>query len=239
VRILVVAGRRRLGALLAATLIILAWVGLCFTAAPGRGPRGGSPLAGHLIALDAGHGGIDGGASYGPWLEKDLALDLVLRLRPLLHEGGARVFLTRERDHDLSSLGEGSFRQRRDLAGRVMLVRRSGAEILLSVHLNSALTPQLSGPITFHQEGREESRRLAGLVQEELRALYPGCAERAWPHTFYLLRNSPVPTALAEVGFLSHLADRLRLLDPDFRRRLAASFTTALRRYFAGEPYQR
>lgn len=232
-RILLVLGRRgrRLG-FSAAGLVLAAWLGLSLLTA-GQGGGAGGSLAGHLIALDPGHGGIDGGCSYGPWLEKDLALDIVRHLRPLLHQGGARVFLTRERDHDLSRLGEGSFRQRRDLSGRVALVRRSGAEMFLSVHVNSATNPRLSGPITFYQLRGEESRRLADLAQEELLALYPGCTERAWPNSFYLLRHSPVPTALTEVGYLSHPADRLRLLDPLFRRRLAAALASALRRYFA------
>lgn len=207
------------------------------------------PLAGHLVALDAGHGGIDGGCSAGPVLEKDLALDIVLHLRTLLLNQGARVFLTREGDHDLSWQGEGSFRQRRDLSGRVALVRRAGAEVLVSVHLNSARNTRLWGPITFYQgqevhspgpaPGREsqsqESRRLGELAQEELRRLYPGCVELAWPQTFYLLRNAPCPTVLVEVGYLSHPSDRLRLIDPQFRRRVAAALATALQRYFSGE----
>lgn len=195
-------------------------------------------LAGRLIALDAGHGGIDGGCSVGPVLEKDLTLDIVLHLRTLLQSQGARVFLTREGDHDLSRQGEGSFRQRRDLSGRVSLVSRAGAEVLVSVHVNSARNSRLSGPITFHQgqesQGRE-SRRLGGLVQEELCRLYPGCVERTWPQTFYLLRNAPCPTTLVEVGYLSHPADRLRLIDPLFRRHIAAAIAAALRRYFAGD----
>ncbi|HHW13762.1 MAG TPA: N-acetylmuramoyl-L-alanine amidase CwlD [Firmicutes bacterium] len=254
-RLLVVIGHRgrRLGW---TTLIVIltaltgwwAWINGAWTGARGYDRR--FPLAGRLIALDPGHGGIDGGCSFGPWREKDLALDIVRRLRPLLHAAGARVFLTRERDHDLSFQGEGSFRQRRDLSGRVALVRRSGAEVLVSVHLNAALNPRLSGPITFYQSPKDrgpgrrdadwaeqagESRRLAGLLQEELRALYPGCDEWFWPHTFYLLRHAPCPTALVEVGYLSHPGDRQRLLAPRFRQRIAAALAAGLRRYFAGE----
>ncbi|MGE5554625.1 MAG: N-acetylmuramoyl-L-alanine amidase family protein [Betaproteobacteria bacterium] len=253
--LLVVIGRRvRALGVIAAAVVLLAAVALpqWTVRGPAEGGRAepSSPLAGRLIALDPGHGGIDGGCSFGPWLEKDLALDIVLRLQRQLHEAGARVFLTRQGDHDLSFQGEGAFRQRRDLSGRVALVRRSGAEILLSIHLNSARTPSLSGPITFYQavEGRPRglpdrawsaqtaaSRRLAGLVQEELRRLYPGCLEWFWPNTFYLLRHSPCPTALVEVGYLSHPSDRQKLLDPAFRQRIASAMAAALRRYFAGE----
>ncbi|MDI6870682.1 MAG: N-acetylmuramoyl-L-alanine amidase [Bacillota bacterium] len=253
-RFLVVLSRRGRLALLACAVVLAGAVSLRWWPEESRRePRQAGerfPLAGRLIALDPGHGGIDGGCSFGPWLEKDLALDIVLRLRPLLHDAGARVFLTRQSDHDLSFQGQGSFRQRRDLSGRVALVRRSGAEVLLSVHLNAAHSPRLSGPITFYQsidaraDGRNDvgwsaqvaaSRRLASLVQEELRALYPGCTEWFWPNRFYLLRHSPCPTALVEVGYLSHPKDRLHLLDPAFRQRIAAALATALRRYFAGE----
>lgn len=243
--ILVLVGRRVRLALAIAALSFLA--GLLayadvFGSPPGPGrqpapvppPDPRYPLAGRLVALDAGHGGIDGGCSAGPWLEKDLALDVVLEVRRLLHAEEARVFLTRERDHDLSKLGRGEFRHRRDLHARVNLVRRSGAELLLSVHLNAAHSLGLRGPITFFQGASRESERLGRLVQEELLRLYPGCSERAWPNTFYLLRHSPCPTVLVEIGFLSHPEDRVRLTDPSFRRRVAAALVAALRRYAAG-----
>lgn len=243
--ILVLVGRR-LRAFLAG-LAILFLLGLLVVAGVVDLPTGGRrrpapappsdpryPLAGRLIALDAGHGGIDGGCNVGPWKEKDLALDVVRELRQLLHAEGARVFLTRQRDHDLSWLGIGEFRQRRDLHARVALVKRSGAELLLSVHVNAAYSPRMWGPITFFQGTSPESERLARLVQAEMLRLYPGSTEQAWPNTFYLLRHSPCPTALVEIGYLSHPDDRARLTDPAFRRKVAAALVAALRRYAAG-----
>lgn len=242
--------RRRRQAVLLGLLLAVTVAALLFRVTGGRVADGRFTLAGHLIALDPGHGGIDGGCAQGKVLEKDLALDLVFRLRRLLHAAGARVYLTRQQDHDLSFQGEGSFRQRRDLSGRVALVRRSGAEVLVSIHLNAAASPARSGPIVFfqaasgwptgHADARwavqvKESERLADLVQEELLKLYPESRERAWPNTFYLLRHSPVPTVLVEVGYLTNPGDRRGLLDPAFREQLARAMAKALDRYFAGE----
>src|SRR4051812_23726097 len=62
------------------------------------------PLSGKVIVLDPGHGGMDGGAvgSDGV-LEKDISLDISLKLRDYLQEAGALVIMTRERDKDLGN----------------------------------------------------------------------------------------------------------------------------------------
>ncbi len=68
------------------------------------------PLSGKIIVLDPGHGGPDGGAVGGDVLEKEVALDVALKLRDYLQQQGALVQMTREGDHDLAS------EQTRDIA---------------------------------------------------------------------------------------------------------------------------
>ena len=62
------------------------------------------PLSGKTIAIDAGHGGVDGGAvSKQGVIEKDLNLAIALYLRDYLQQAGAIVVMTREGDYDLAT----------------------------------------------------------------------------------------------------------------------------------------
>jgi N-acetylmuramoyl-L-alanine amidase len=60
------------------------------------------PLSGKVILIDPGHGGPDGGAGDTEALEKDIALNISLKLREYLQEQGALVIMTREEDKDLA-----------------------------------------------------------------------------------------------------------------------------------------
>lgn len=79
------------------------------------------------------------------------------------------------------------------------------------------------------------AKRLALLIQRELVALQPENYREAIPADLYLLRESPVPAALVEVGFLSNPGDWARLADPSYRQHLAAAIARGLERYVAGE----
>jgi N-acetylmuramoyl-L-alanine amidase len=187
--------------------------------------------------LDPGHGGIDGGCNLNGLLEKDIVLEIALNLRRRLVAQGARVALTRESDIELSPEGdEGSFRHRRDLSGRVRLAREAKAEVMLSIHVNSAPGGRQSGPITFFQSERHESIRLANCIQAELLKLYPGCQERCYPADYYILRRGTCVTVLAETGYISHPEDRAKLTTPAFRQEIAAALERGLIAYYTALP---
>src|SRR5690554_5757099 len=98
------------------------------------------PLSGHVIVLDPGHGGIDGGASSESGaLEKDITLKISFKLRDYLQQAGALVLMTREGDHDLASESTERVRSRKveDLRKRVSLINDSNADAFVSIHLNS------------------------------------------------------------------------------------------------------
>jgi N-acetylmuramoyl-L-alanine amidase len=80
------------------------------------------PLSGKTIYIDAGHGGVDGGAmSKQGIVEKDLNLAIALHLRDYLQQAGAVVRMTREDDRDLANEGTSGFSRRKteDLLRRV------------------------------------------------------------------------------------------------------------------------
>lgn len=93
-----------------------------------------------IVLLDAGHGGIDPGATSisGEISEKQLTLQLARELREKLAANGrVRVALTREDDSHLT------------LAQRAMLARRLGASLYVSLHMDSAPNPLARGASVY------------------------------------------------------------------------------------------
>ena len=195
------------------------------TAAPG-------PLAGLTVCLDPGHGGYDGGA-YGRRSgtpEKELNLDVALRLGELLTRQGAAVVLTRTEDTALAEPGEN--RKRRDLQFRVDCA--AGADAFLSIHMNEYRTAAESGPQVFYRKGQADSRLLAGVLQQRMNAdLSPARPRSANTGEYYLLEHLDIPAVLVECGFLSSPEEEQRLLTADYRQQVAESLCTGLADWLA------
>nr|WP_130616718.1 N-acetylmuramoyl-L-alanine amidase CwlD [Cohnella abietis] len=198
------------------------------------------PLTGKVIALDAGHGGADGGAaSKDGTIEKDLNLAIVLYLRDYLQQAGAVVLLTREGDYDLAAPETKSYskRKREDLLQRAELVSKEKASLAISVHMNSIPSPKWSGAQTFYTTKNEDSKRLATVVQSELRDVL-GNTQRIAKQAdkvIYLLKTLEMPAALVEVGFLSHPEEASLLADEGYQRKVAAAIYRGILRYTSGE----
>ena len=197
---------------------------------PSPAPAEGA-LAGAVICLDPGHGGYDGG-TYGrdsgvP--EKELNLDVTLRLRDLLAAQGARVILTRETDTALAEPGDQ--RKRRDLQARVDAARE--ADLFLSIHMNEYRTRAESGPQAFYCKGQADSRLLAGVLQDALNAaLAPARPRSAHTGEYYLLEHLSIPAVLVECGFLSNAAEEALLRTPEYRGQVAQALCDGIAEYW-------
>ncbi len=201
------------------------------------------PLSGKIIALDAGHGGVDGGATgRNGMIEKDINLAIALYLRDYLQQAGALVIMTREGDYDLASSGTRGTGRRKteDLHARVERIRRAGAELTVSIHLNSVPSAKWRGAQTFFSDRHPDSQRLAHVIQRELRETL-GNTERVAlkADEVFLLKELDMPSALVEVGFLSNPEEARLLGDPDYQRKVAAAVYRGILRYLAGEDRQR
>ncbi|MBE3599280.1 MAG: N-acetylmuramoyl-L-alanine amidase [Limnochordaceae bacterium] len=182
-----------------------------------------------MIAVDPGHGGDDGGVTHGGVLEKDVNLQVSLHLAASLERLGARVVMTRTGD-------DAPFTDpRTSLNLRLYRARQGEAQIFVSVHANSYPDSSQFGAQTFYHPSSVEGRRLALLVQEELVRLQPENYREALAADYYVLRNSQVPAALVEVGFLSNPDDRRKLVDPAYQARLGEAVARAIVRYFQGD----
>lgn len=199
-----------------------------------------TPLAGKVIALDAGHGGIDGGAvSKGGEVEKDLNLAIVLYLRDYLQQAGALALLTREGDYDLAHPEtKGTARRKtQDLIQRArQLSGDKEIDLTISIHMNAMPSPQWSGAQTFFYPSNPENQRLAAVIQTELRDSLGNTNRIAkQADTVYLLKQLTMPTALVEVGFLSNPEEANLLADQQYQRKVATAIYRGILRYASGE----
>ena len=201
--------------------------------------------------LDAGHGGIDPGTrNLALHLEeKNVTLDVVLRLRKLLERRGYRVILTRSDDTKLAVA------QRTDLELRAEVASRAKADLFLSVHFNSAaptvtgtetyvMTPQFQASSGGGKDdvvdkafpGNRQDFANAVLGYQLHRSLLAGLktADRGYKRGRLLVLNfSECPAALVEPAYLSSPSEGSRLATPEFRQQIAGAIADGIDRYSA------
>jgi N-acetylmuramoyl-L-alanine amidase len=224
------------------------------------------PAGAKTIVLDPGHGGFESGAARaaGPrLLEKDVVLDVGLRLAQRLRAIGHDVRLTREADQQVNRdgrdwNGDGKVDTDDDLQARVLVANAAGADVFVSLHANGG-TPSMRGLSTFYCPSctnAEPSRRLATqLHRSVLAALRPyGAGEfgaglydeaglgKPYGHLFVIGPKTPrvaqvnrAPAqALIEMLFISNAADAALLARDDVRDALAAGLEAGMTAYLAG-----
>lgn len=196
------------------------------------------PLAGKIIVIDPGHGGPDGGAvSQQGLVEKDITLSISLYLRDYLQEAGALVMMTRETDSDLAHPETKKLARRKteDLMKRIRMTKEKKADALISIHLNSFPSSKWSGAQTFYNPAREENKKLATLIQTELiRNLENTDRLAKQKGDIYILKESPIPTVLVEVGFLSNPQEAALLGNESYQKKVAASIYYGIVSYYSG-----
>ncbi|MEF2097852.1 N-acetylmuramoyl-L-alanine amidase CwlD [Peribacillus sp. NPDC096447] len=195
------------------------------------------PLAGKVIILDAGHGGMDGGANVQEIMEKEIALSVSLKVRDYLQEQGALVIMTREKDEDLAGNTKG-IRQRKqeDLRNRVEMINNSEADLFLSIHLNSFPSASSKGAQTFYTSRFEENEQVAKFIQTEIiRNLENTKRDAKTINHVYLMNYAKKPGALVEIGFLSNTEERERLISDKYQEKVASSIYMGILRYFTEE----
>lgn len=196
------------------------------------------PLSGKIILLDPGHGGPDGGAGTEQALEKDIALDITLRVRDYLQEQGALVIMTRETDKDLADGGTKGYSRRKveDLKKRVSMINNSDNDLFVSIHLNAIPSSRWSGAQTFYAPHYQENAKAAKFIQDQLRVNLGNTTRKAKPiNQVYILKNAKKPGVLVEVGFLSNPGEREQLKTDSYQEKIAASISLGINRYFTKE----
>jgi N-acetylmuramoyl-L-alanine amidase len=200
-----------------------------------------APLAGRVIVIDPGHGGIDGGTFLDDGtLEKDINLQIGLQLKKCLERSGAHVIMTRTKDIALDNQNsESKYRHKRDLIARADIINSSYPDVFLSLHINAEKSSaKTRGPIVFYFRESEQSKLLGEILQQRLEEAYEKSGQfirprKAHPNSsLFLLKNTQVPGVIVELGFMTNPADKSLLLSSDFQEKLCQHITLGLRDYF-------
>ena len=191
------------------------------------------------VVLDAGHGGLDPGAVSSTGVsEGELNLDIAQRVNEILRSRGVSTLLTRDGDYY------------RSIADRAEIATVVGARAFVSVHHNSGVhPPQRLGPGTevYHELADAESRRLAGVLWEDIVAglepfdidwiasKYRGAVARADRDgdDFYgvLRRADAMPAVILESAYLSGEAEAELVTTDEFRAAESAAIAAGIERY--------
>jgi N-acetylmuramoyl-L-alanine amidase len=189
---------------------------------PGSNPR--------LIVLDPGHGGSDTGAMHNGLVEKEITLDIALRLRTLLIARGWIVHLTRDTDRDVYGPNASDVAE---LQARVDVANNAGARMFVSIHANSSTSSVPSGTTSYYY--KPQDRPLAAAIQARLIALLGTKDDGVVRERFYVIHRTTMPAALIETAFVSNAEDAVRLRSPNFRQQIAVGIADGIKDY-AGQP---
>jgi len=230
-------GARRLGAArftrIGGVTTVLGLAALTALGTQGPAPAAapfGSP---YRVVIDPGHGGSDPGAVANGLVEKELNLEVALRLRDLLDLDTADQLGGGEWDVRLTRVADVSV----SLAARVALANSWPADRFVSIHHNAFSSSAANGTETFSFSNGTTSAGLRDRVQEEL-LLGLNLADRgSKTANFYVLRETTMPAALSEGGFLTSPIDAAVLASPAAWQASAEAHLFALQRHFNLAPY--
>lgn len=199
-----------------------------------------SPDALPTIVLDPGHGGADEGTKFFHLAEKDMTLDLALRLEKVLRSFNLPVVLTRRVDRYVP------------LAERVYIANKIDNSVFISLHFNQSSSGAVNGVETyfadeklppsqdwtwvgfFHHadnQGLDNGETLAGFIQASLVSRMDETNRGIKSKALYVVRHTRAPAALVEAGFISNPMENQLLQEQDYRDRLANSIAEGLMNY--------
>lgn len=191
----------------------------------------------NTIVIDAGHGGIDGGTNQGELLEKDVNLDIALKLAAIMKVKGYQVVMTRESDIALDDQNQFSTsRHKRDLSARVNIINSSKALLFISIHVNCNLQkPAADGALVFYNDHVQGSETLASCIQTSLNGILVHDQKRTAHDPqhgdYYILNHSQISGVLVETAFISNNKEKRLLETDEFRQQLAAAIADGTEKY--------
>lgn len=193
----------------------------------------GLPLAGKTFVIDPGHGGYDPGVIRNNVEEKIVALSISLFLRDYLQSAGARVVMTRETDRDLLVIPTAGPKKKQDMKNRLKIIREANPHMLISVHANSISSQRWQGAQVFFKPDCENSKLLAGVIQQELIRFLANTDRVIKPGNYLVLIDVDMPAVLVETGFISNPVEARQLVDPEYQSKVAWAVYLGITRYYS------
>jgi N-acetylmuramoyl-L-alanine amidase len=171
------------------------------------------------IAIDAGHGGSNTGASgiKTGIQEKKYTLLFAKELEKELTDKGATVYMTRNKDTALS------------MPERMEMIKNENPDFLISIHLNSSVKDSVNGVSTYYKH--IGFRPLTQYIQQEMLKLGLSDFGNIGSFNFMLSAPTDYPNCLVEVAFLSNANDEQKILDPTFHKEVAKQITEGIKEW--------
>lgn len=189
-----------------------------------------------VLVIDAGHGGIDGGAlAQDGTKESTLNLAIAQKLSCTAALLGIDSVMTRT--EDIAVTEKESYSERGELQYRAELINSTENAVYVSIHQNCYPTGQPSGPQVFYASD-DASRSFGTIMQNNLISrLDEGNRRVAAPASerLYLCANTSCPGILVECGFMSNMWDVQKLCDEDYQRALAVVLAASFVQFCTGE----
>ncbi|MDD6312324.1 MAG: N-acetylmuramoyl-L-alanine amidase [Firmicutes bacterium] len=187
-----------------------------------------------IVILDAGHGGIDSGASgVAGTREKDLNLSYAFAVADNLRLLGFDVLFTRDGDYMLDTDGSKS-RKLSDVTQRVKFSAEHPDALFVSIHMNTNPVKSCQGTQVYYSVNNTLSKSLALSVQGTVKELIQPDNKReakAAGSNIFILDRIESPAILVECGFISNYQEEILLNDAEYRREMAFAVATAIYKY--------
>lgn len=195
------------------------------------------PVLKQTVIIDAGHGGDDGGAiGIDGTVEKDINLDIALKLEKLLKFYGFDVIMTRTEDIMTCDDGLDSLRKRKvsDIHNRFDVLEKNPDAVFISIHQNKFEDNSQHGTQVFYSGNNDESKLLAESIQNSIVSVLQPDNSRVVKKSgsgIYLLYHAKLPAVLVECGFISNHAEVKKLNDENYRMKIAILIADGLIKY--------
>lgn len=190
------------------------------------------------VIIDAGHGLPDGGAvGVTGIVEQEINLKIAEKVREVLEAKGITVIMTRETQSGLSTDKSRTIREMKieDMKKRMSVMKKSDADLFISIHMNSFKNDSASGLRVFYSQNFEEIKPLAENIQSRMTDVTgaKGGVIKTADKSLFLMKNPPLPSILVECGFLSNPEEEEKLASSEYQSRLAWAIADAIEKYYA------
>jgi len=191
-----------------------------------------------IILIDAGHGGMDGGTSSKTGtIEKNINLNIAIKLKTKLQNAGYQVVMTREEDKGiLSSSGTIREKYKEDLRNRYDLKKSSNCDMFISIHLNYFTQSKYYGAQVWYSNYKD-SLGLASIIQKNFRIDIDQNNKRVQKpakNAYKILReNDNMPSVIVECGFLSNYEEEQKLKSEEYQQKIAESISKSVNEFFS------
>ncbi len=220
--------RRTLCIVLAGVILICSVVGVCYAVRATS-----SPKAQYTIVIDAGHGGRDGGTvgKTTGVTESKLNLDYALELKDLCQQFGFDVVLTRSTMDGLYDESAPN-KKKSEMEKRKNIINSSGADLMISIHMNAFPLSSSSGAQVFYAKGSGLGFELAKSVQTSLSQSFESARDYVSIGDYFVLNYSEIPACLVECGFLSNPEEERLLQTEQYRKSFCYSLLYGIINFF-------